>query len=614
MFPCNFLALCIFLLTAPPRFVLGQTFNEGGAWVRQPDPSTDTNITITIALANPKREEAVNELLAVSDPGSPKYGIHWRNKDVQEKFSPSKDTVRNVLRQISASGLSMYKAGYRSGLIHLTCPAWQVQDVFRTSLLHYRHRSTGATTYRFQDSYHIPPELEQDVLWVAPVFDHPEASRSTQHPSSHQVRGEQDCVSNVTPSCLREIYKIPQDNYTHPDNSIGFFSPGWSSWISSDLDEHFAAHAPELLGHMPSVVPINDGYRQTDVQSDPFNLEPNMDAELLMTLAYPQNVTNFQVGDSTHPGNVNTLLAAFDDTYCDQLDGVLDPIVDVKDVDCGTIQPPNVLSISYAWAETDFPPEYLAHQCHEFLKLGLQGVTVIVSTGDMGTGRHPDGECGDKTSKPQFVPSWPASCPWVTAVGGTKFVATEDEGTVTSWRNLPSTGLPHERDTDEVAYFRPNDDGNRSSAGGMSNAFATPEYQAQHVSRYLEQQSDHLDSFRGQFNQSGRTYPDVSAAASFIQVFTGGRFHSVSGTSSSAPIFAAIVTKINNERLRSGKGPVGFINPTLYANKHVFHDVTEGYNTGCGVDEAFRSAEGWDPVTGLGSPDYEALLDLFMSI
>ena len=49
---------------------------------------------------------------------------------------------------------------------------------------------------------------------------------------------------------------------------------------------------------------------------------------------------------------------------------------------------------------------------------------------------------------------------------------------------------------------------------------------------------------------------------------------------------------------------------TQYKNPSVFHDITVGSNPGCGTD-GFAVAKGWDPVTGLRTPNYPALLKLF---
>lgn len=79
------------------------------------------------------------------------------------------------------------------------------------------------------------------------------------------------------------------------------------------------------------------------------------------------------------------------------------------------------------------------------------------------------------------------------------------------------------------------------------------------------------------------------------------------------PIVASIIALINNARLDAGKGPVGFINPVIYANPHAFNDITTGDNPGCGTN-GFNATKGWDPVTGLGTPNYEKLLKVFMAL
>lgn len=86
----------------------------------------------------------------------------------------------------------------------------------------------------------------------------------------------------------------------------------------------------------------------------------------------------------------------------------------------------------------------------------------------------------------------------------------------------------------------------------------------------------------------------------------------IGGTSAATPVFAAILTRINDERLKAGKSTIGFVNPTLYKNPSVLHDITAGDNPGCGTN-GFAVATGWDPVTGLGTPNYPAMLELFMS-
>ena len=108
-------------------------------------------------------------------------------------------------------------------------------------------------------------------------------------------------------------------------------------------------------------------------------------------------------------------------------------------------------------------------------------------------------------------------------------------------------------------------------------------------------------------------YPDVSANGANFTLYFEGEVQDFYGTSLATPIWASIVTLINEERTNFGKPPVGFINPTLYAHPEVFHDITIGTNTGCGT-QGFPASPGWDPSTGLGTPDFPALLKLFTGL
>lgn len=68
------------------------------------------------------------------------------------------------------------------------------------------------------------------------------------------------------------------------------------------------------------------------------------------------------------------------------------------------------------------------------------------------------------------------------------------------------------------------------------------------------------------------------------------------------------------ERLRNGKGLLGFINPTLYKHPEAFNDVTQGKNGYCTKDGGFEAGPGWDPMTGLGTPIYPKIHDIFVNL
>jgi tripeptidyl-peptidase-1 len=97
--------------------------------------------------------------------------------------------------------------------------------------------------------------------------------------------------------------------------------------------------------------------------------------------------------------------------------------------------------------------------------------------------------------------------------------------------------------------------------------------------------------------------------------------------SASAPLFAAVVSNLNAARLAQGKGVLGFLNPFLYSLNSGLKDIVHGGSTGCtGTSRTSRlpttfvpyaswnATKGWDPVTGLGTPEFDKLLQAALSL
>ena len=84
----------------------------------------------------------------------------------------------------------------------------------------------------------------------------------------------------------------------------------------------------------------------------------------------------------------------------------------------------------------------------------------------------------------------------------------------------------------------------------------------------------------------------------------------VSGTSASSPVFAGMVALVNSARRANGNSTLGWLNPALYSLSSSFvNDITSGDNRclasgGC-CSQGFYASVGWDPVTGLGSVNFE---------
>ncbi|KAJ3535679.1 hypothetical protein NM688_g6944 [Phlebia brevispora] len=205
-------------------------------------------------------------------------------------------------------------------------------------------------------------------------------------------------------------------------------------------------------------------------------------------------------------------------------------------------------------------------------------MSVIFGSGDGGVGGASMANANN-CKDDKFVPTFPASCPYVTAVGATT-LQTTPSGDIT-----------------EI--------GAQYSGGGFSNYFTNQEsrWQRPAVQQYLQRIGP---LYQGKFNPNGRALPDVSAVGTRDLIYFKGNVKKVSGTSISAPIFASIIALINVERSKVNKRPLGFLNEFLYNNPQAFKDITDGANPGCNT-AGFHALESWDPVTGLGTPKYGAL-------
>ncbi|KAK4246003.1 peptidase S8/S53 domain-containing protein [Corynascus novoguineensis] len=455
------------------------------------------------------------------------------------------------------------------------------------------------------------------------------------------------CSDAITPHCIRAQYQIPNGTRARRGNELGIFQGLGQHYSQADLNNYWKYIAPwvprdthpELRSINGALGPTNDTLKAGE--------EADLDFEIAIPLIWPQRTVLFQTddewyqkdqqrADSKYPGFFNTFFDAIDESYCHltafNMTGNC-AMPECRDPDypnpnatpaeggykgalmCGRYRPTSVISISYSGTEHSWPENYTRRQCLEVLKLALQGVTVVESSGDFGVGGKrwdPHGGClGER--KDVFSPRVMSNCPYVLSVGATALVQ-------------PEAVNPDENEVKLVEVAARS----FASGGGFSNVFARPSWQDRHVREYLARANlsamgyenaagIRYDSLRprptqGQlFNRLGRGYPDVAAVGENYRVVLRGNPNRMQGTSASTPVWASILTLINEERRAAGKSTVGFVHQVLYQHPEVFTDITTGSNPGCGSN-GFPAKEGWDPVTGLGSPIYPKLLKLFMSL
>lgn len=226
---------------------------------------------------------------------------------------------------------------------------------------------------------------------------------------------------------------------------------------------------------------------------------------------------------------------------------------------------PSVISISWGSSEAQWTQQAMTQFDQAFQSAALLGVTVCCASGDSGS--------TDGLSDGRAHVDFPASSPHILACGGTHLEA--GNGSISA----------------EVVWNA----GGGASGGGISDAFPRPSWQS----------SAKLPVSANPGGRQGRGVPDVAGdadPATGYQVHVDGQDAVFGGTSAVAPLWAALVARINQ---RLGK-PIGFLNPVVYGppGRKALRDITKGTNG------AYTAAKGWDACTGLGSPNGTKLLDV----
>merc|ERR1712217_631942 len=118
-------------------------------------------------------------------------------------------------------------------------------------------------------------------------------------------------------------------------------------------------------------------------------------------------------------------------------------------------------------------------------------------------------------------------------------------------------------------------------------------------------------------NTSGRAFPDISAQATLFYVQAGIPEPLVEGTSCASPTAAGVFSMLNDLRLQNGKSTLGFLNPLIYASMSSFNDIKNGSSSSgsasCGR-EGWPAKPGWDAATGVGTPDYQKLAQVALTL
>jgi subtilase family serine protease len=268
-----------------------------------------------------------------------------------------------------------------------------------------------------------------------------------------------------------------------------------------------------------------------------------------------------------------------------------------------------VITQSFGAAEESFGnTNSLMNLRHAFVSAAANNVTVLASSGDGGSANTKKTPVKNPVTLPFPTVGWPASDPLVTGVGGTYLCTDPVNGSTGVDPGPPPVNCqPGANPTGarEIGWI--------DSGGGFSHVFAKPDYQ-----NTLPAGSTPIGATRGvpdvAYQASSRTgvlvYDTAPGDVDSGLICPSGNpcsagWYVVGGTSASSPQWAGLVAIADQI---AGHG-LGQINPTLYKLADgpnygtYFYDVTTGNNQADPNVTGYPATTGWDPVTGLGTPD-----------
>ncbi|KAI0705250.1 peptidase S8/S53 domain-containing protein [Cytidiella melzeri] len=534
-----------------------------------PAPS-DHLLDMRIALKQDKFEDLVTALYEVSDPEHHMYGQHLTKEQVDALVAPHSDSVELVNEWLEAHGVAASSAQRTNGGSWLRLPVTveQASRMLNATYEIYHHDGTSESIVRTL-SYSLPADLHAHVRVITPTtyFGTMRSMRKTSflQPQIKPIDNDIETAAQLTgpgslatvpSSCATTItpacLRALYNTTTYVPKATNVNKLGVAGYL-----EEFANNADLQTFFSKFRTDAEGATFQTvqvngggNDQTDP-GVEANLDIQYTEGMSFPTPNIYYSTGGSPPFTPDSETPTNTNEPYLDWLNFIL--------------------------AQSSVPLDYATEVCNLFAQLGARGSSIMFSSGDDGVG---GGTCvtNDGKNTKRFQPNFPASCPFVTTVGATT------------------------RINPEVAIS--------FSGGGFSNYFARPSYQSSAVTTFLTRLGT-TDS--GLFNTTGRAYPDVAAQGQGFQVVIGGRTESVAGTSASSPTFAGVIALLNDFRLSQNKSALGFLNPILYSTGVAgFNDITSGSNPGCGTN-GFTAGTGWDPVTGLGTPDFGKLQSLIGS-
>ncbi|KAK8080890.1 tripeptidyl-peptidase I [Apiospora hydei] len=567
------------------RHVLAQVKELPKGWEFERKAEADDSMVLSIHLRQPQMTALKDRLDAISNPEHGDYGSHLTREELETYRAPDSNAVDSVDRWLRTHGVENPRL--RGSSINFAATVAVINTLLSADVAEYSFE--GSISSLRSLSHSVPAHLADHIDLVHPIshFTPPVRKRTDPRDTAHiqkvRNRQEKECPSSVTPGCLRQLFGLPAVPKGSQNSSLARI--GIAGFLDqyvhyADTDVFFQRYAPYVdtkssnnISSSSFDVALVNGGQNPQLPSSGAGTEASLDTEYAVALAWPARVTYLSTGG--RGTKLDDTGAPSDRSDNEPYLALLEHLLSLPD---SSPNFPHVLSVSYADDEQSVPRAYAERVCDLFAQLAARGTTTLVATGDggvRGTGQAAQCVSNDGQGRPMFIPTFPASCPYVTAVGAT----------------LASGGPPF-----EAASF---------SAGGFSNYFPVPRWQRNDAASYVAAMGP---SHAGFYNSSGRAVPDLSTIGINYLIQWAGLQTSILGTSASTPVIAALIALIDDARLKAGKSSLGWLNPALYTNAAVraaLDDVVGGTSRQCvyhdDVEFGYEATKGYDCVTGLGS-------------
>jgi kumamolisin len=526
-------------------------------------PTTPLEVLVGLSVADPAAFSAYAQ--AVSVEGGPLYHQFLTPTEFAQRFGPSPASIGAAVRYFQGYGL-LASASPDGLLITVSGTASEIGAAFATSFAEYT-TAAGRSFFAHSSPAYLPAIAPwSGVLGLGnstPIVpDLTELPGAPSHPAAGGCSGSPDELVPCQVWGAYDMAGLLANGTDGAGTTIGvvdtYDGAEPQSQLAADLasfDDLNALPAPSV--QWVYAVPTSENLNAT---SNGWGVEEALDLEWAHAAA-PGASIDFAFSPDSGPG----LYASIDWLVDHEAVNVLS--LSWGEPDVGVFNAYSGPCPSACNASTDGSYDLL----DPVLELAAaEGISVFAASGDCGAA---DGTSGVSTN-------YPASDPYVTAVGGTvlNVSASGTYGSEIGWSgNVSGAASPGCQ--------------NQGGSGGGWAPGARPWWQA---GAGLPASPD----LRG--------VPDVSldAGTPVTIVYDGGE-GGVLGTSLASPVWAGIAALADQQAGR----PLGFLDPQLYRILEgsdyatAFHDIELGYN-------GYSAGAGWDPVTGIGSPIVGALVGL----